>query len=130
METKDLEVTVYYPAMPDGQRVSIFMYHVWKKLKDLITECMQVVEEKLKFDIIQKTSHWSRNNRCRILRDALKEKLSDSSNTIRWVQGHDCFLTFFHWLGYEFIYKVDNSDKKIELISCERLTFLDYGHIF
>lgn len=57
VESKDLEVTVYYPAMPDGQRVSIFMYHVWKKLKDLISECLQVVEEKLKLDIIQKTLH-------------------------------------------------------------------------
>jgi len=36
-------------------------------------------------------------------------------------------FTIYPGLPYEFIYHIDENEKTITLISCERLGFLDYG---
>ena len=36
-------------------------------------------------------------------------------------------LTIYPGLSYEFIYHIDDKEKTITLISCERLGFLDYA---
>jgi len=42
-------------------------------------------------------------------------------------QGKPFVLVIFPGLAFEFVYELDNENKIIRLINCERLTFLDYG---
>ena len=39
----------------------------------------------------------------------------------------DFILTIYPGLPYEFIYEINNIEKTITLINCERLRFLDYA---
>ena len=48
----DLNVTVYYPSMPDGKRVSVFMDESWTNLKSLLSEIISILVDKLRKDNI------------------------------------------------------------------------------
>jgi hypothetical protein len=53
----DLEVTVYYPSMPDGQRVASFMDDTWLKLRKLMYECLLIIANKIRNDISKNNKH-------------------------------------------------------------------------
>lgn len=57
VEITDLEVTVYYPSMPNGRRVSIFMDDSWAKLRKLIYDCLLIIANKITDDINRDEKH-------------------------------------------------------------------------
>lgn len=56
VEVTDLEVTVYYPSMPDGQRVSSFMDDTWFKLRKLIATAYQSLQIRSAMTLVITTS--------------------------------------------------------------------------
>jgi hypothetical protein len=41
----DVLVRVYYPAMPDGQRVSKYMDKIWNGINKVVSECLPILVE-------------------------------------------------------------------------------------
>jgi hypothetical protein len=60
---------------------------------------------------------------------ATSENPLSIGKTVSCPQGRPFVLVIFPGLAYEFVYKLDEKNKIILLINCERLTFLDHGQI-
>jgi len=51
----------------------------------------------------------------------------DIGSNVSCTKKSDYVLVIFPGLTFEFVYKIDNSDKTIRLLNCEKLAILDHG---
>ncbi len=59
------------------------------------------------------------------IRVAKQDDLNDVKNT-RCPQGHDYYKKIFQSLNFNFIFKIDENNRTIELINCQQLDFSKY----
>ncbi|MDP9288797.1 MAG: hypothetical protein M3P08_11445 [Thermoproteota archaeon] len=65
----------------------------------------------------------------RWIETAKHENPRDVGSTMTCSKHSEYVVVIFPGLTYEFLYKMDESERVIRLLSCERLTFLDHGQI-